>query len=249
MNNGCTQVARLLAMLVGMWHSFANANPIQIYTEDFSPYQVSNKQGEVSGLATDIVRQIFTQAGIKFHIQVYPWFRAIHIVDRTENTFIYSLVRTEPREKEFIWVAPLCDLTVSFYRLKSRQDIQINKLDDAKGYVTAVAAGQASEAYLIKQGFRTEHDLIVVASHEQSAAMLPKDRIDLIFGADLFIENIQHAFHMDGEWEKIYSEPQLSKTMYLAANSQTEPTLIAALQASYQVIKPALLSHSECPQG
>lgn len=83
----------------------------------------------------------------------------------------------------------------------------MDKLDDAKGYVTAVAARHASKVYLIQKGFRIEHDLIVVASHEKSVAILPKDRTDLIFGADLFIENLQYAFDMEGEWEKVYSEP------------------------------------------
>lgn len=222
--------------------------PVQIYTEEFAPFQFSNKEGDIAGLATDIVVKIFMQANVPFAIQIYPWIRAMQIVEKTSDSFLYSLARTPERENKFIWIAPLCHLEVSFYRLKSRSDIEIKRLDDAKPYVTAVAAGQLSETYLINHGFNTKKNLVVVASHKQSAGMLPKDRIDLIFGANAFIENVQHVFQMDELWQKVYTEPKLSKTMYLAANLTTSTALIERLRKSYITIKPQLTSHPDCPQ-
>ncbi|MDP5214230.1 transporter substrate-binding domain-containing protein [Pseudoalteromonas tunicata] len=245
----CARTWFILSIMLSVFTASLFAAPIQIYTEEFSPFQISNKQGDVSGLATDIVTNIFNHANIEHQIEIYPWFRAVHTVEKTPDTFIYSMARTNERENKFIWIAPLCHLEVSFYRLKSRNDIEINSLEDAKTYVTAVAAGQPSEAFLINHGFNVENNLVVVASHEQSAGMLPKDRIDLIFGADLFIENVQHIFQMDTLWQKVYTEPKLSKTMFLAANIHTSQALIEQLKESYSTIKPQLISNPDCPQA
>ncbi|BBN83139.1 hypothetical protein PA25_31240 [Pseudoalteromonas sp. A25] len=220
-----------------------------IYTEDFPPYQKFMGPGKIGGVATELVKSLFEHSKIDYKIHVLPWFRTNHIVTHTPNTFIYSLARTKEREKLYHWIAPLCQINVSFYKLKARKDIEINNIEDVKQYIVAVASGQPTEQHLIEQGFSQDDNLVILASHQQGGLMLNKARVDLLFGADLFIKNVERSLGRTDEWERAYISTHLSKRMYLAANIETDETLISRLRKSYSVLSNKLKTNSRCEQA
>ncbi|WP_234401203.1 substrate-binding periplasmic protein [Pseudoalteromonas sp. T1lg23B] len=239
----------VLIMCQGVASAGESNEQVHIYTEDFPPYQEFLGPGRIGGVATDLVKTLFEHSKIDYKIHVLPWFRTNHVVNHTPNAFIYSLARTQEREKQYRWVAPLCEINVSFYKLKARKDIKINDIEDVRQYVVAVASGQPTEQHLVEIGFSQEDNLVILASHEQGAQMLNKARVDLLYGADLFVKNVQMALGRGGEWERVYVSPHLSKRMYLAANINSDETLISKLQKSHKMLKNKLNIEARCEQA
>ncbi|MFC0116378.1 substrate-binding periplasmic protein [Pseudoalteromonas xiamenensis] len=219
---------------------------LDIYTEEFPPYQTLISPGKVGGVATAMVKEILEEAQLPYQIHLLPWFRSTTNVAKYENSLIYSLARTQEREPSFHWIAPLCSIDVAFYRLTDRDDIVIKTLEDAKKYVVAVAAGQPSESYLLAKGFTLDKNLVVLASHEQGAGMLEKGRIDLLFGAEQFFEGVVTMLQLEGHWQSILKVDELSRRTYLAANINSDPTLIAKLESAYERLSANLNQQERC---
>ncbi|CAH9067326.1 hypothetical protein PSECIP111951_04128 [Pseudoalteromonas holothuriae] len=222
---------------------------IHVYTEDFPPYQEFMGPGKIGGVATELVKALFEHSNIDYKIHVLPWFRTSHIVNNTPNTFIYSLARTQEREEHYRWIAPLCEVNVSFYKLKARKDIIIHDIEDVRQYIVAVASGQPTEQHLVELGFSQDDNLVILASHQQGAQMLNKARVDLLYGADLFVKNVQQSLGRAGEWEKVYVSPHLSKRMYLAANINSDEALVSKLRHNFNALNSQLNTSVRCEQA
>lgn len=213
------------------------ATPVTVFTEDFPPYQIQLGPNKVTGAATQLITQVFTEAGVDYHINVLPWYRSYHDALKFENSFIYSLARIPERENLFHWMMPLCDLEVSFFWLAERDDIKISSLDDVRQFVVSVASGQPSEAFLLSHAFSTDNNLVILASHEQGLGLLSKGRVDIVFAADLFIGNIMEGVQKPNLNLKKFTLPELSKTMYLAANLNTDQTILNKIAKAAQSAK------------
>lgn len=108
----------LLALFCLLLGAFARAEPYQILTEEWAPYNY--KQGDqLTGMATDIVRAIMTLTGDGFEILMVPSMRATHGLMNRPRTIMYSLFRTPEREALFKWVGPIAEESIYPYQLAS----------------------------------------------------------------------------------------------------------------------------------
>jgi ABC-type amino acid transport substrate-binding protein len=165
--------------LLGCWLHHSTAAPVQLVTEVFPPYQ-QLQDSTVAGWSVDIVRQIMSAAQLPYQIDVMPWARAVKTASSTPDTLIFSLLRTEERESQFAWIAPLCPMRISFYASSHRPEVQAADLNSALKYVVGVENGQANYRFLREQGFRESRNLVVVGHNHQLLQMLDLGRIDLM---------------------------------------------------------------------
>lgn len=93
------------------------AEPLQLYTEEYPPVTFS-ENGEVDGMATEVVRELLRRLGEQASIQSLPWARGLQIVLRTPNTALYTTIRNPQREQQFKWVGPLVVSEDNFYALR-----------------------------------------------------------------------------------------------------------------------------------
>lgn len=62
--------------------SYAQDNFFNLYTEDYAPYNMpkddtnGDNENEIVGSATDIMKEIFKRANIKYKMELLPWARA-----------------------------------------------------------------------------------------------------------------------------------------------------------------------------
>jgi len=218
---------------------------VPVVSEVYPPYQIINKEGEIKGWSTDKVNLLFTQAKIDFHIEIYPWGRAYNLALTQPNTFIFSLLRTEERESSFHWVAPLCAIEFSFYRLKTRPDIKLQSLSDAKKYLIAAQKDQASSEYLLSLGFESGKNLSISYNNDNFIQMLIHGRVELIvlsltYFKTLISKNSPYA----KEIVAIFPIDYLRKDLYLASNLNTSPIIIKKLRKAYLDLAPEL--DSDC---
>lgn len=217
--------------------STASAAPLTVITEQFKPYQYLDANGQVHGFTTDIVQAVLEKAGITYHIETMPWARAYKTALDTPNVLIYSVLQTNERLAELAWLVRLCPMQVSLYRASRRDDVMPISIEDATRFVVGVEQGQANYQFLRDNGFRDGTNLQVVGHNHQLTQMLHKGRIDLMLVSDVYVHQLpkeqQQRLH------RLMPIKALEKDLYLAANRQSDPTLLAQIkQAAAQLPQP-----------
>lgn len=224
----------LLSILIG-YIPWAAAETYKVVTEPLAPVHYE-ENGVIKGIATEIVEAIFAEAGLETEISVYPWKRAYHITQKEKNTFIYTINRTPKREALFKWIGPILSKETYLYKARERKDIQIKSYEDAKQYITAVILGHSLTTRLMDKGFTSGKELVVTRNKQIQIKVFLKGHSDLITGNQytIFRSLKSEGYSMD------YVEPALFITAggyYLAANLDTDDTLITRLQEANKRIQ------------
>lgn len=108
-----TLTAALLCLLLG---TVAKAERYQVVTEEWAPYNYL-ENGQLTGMATDIVRAIMTLSGDNFEVVVLPSMRASLALQNRPHTIMYSMFRTLEREPLYKWVGPIVEESIHPYQL------------------------------------------------------------------------------------------------------------------------------------
>lgn len=157
------------------------ANKLQVVTEEWLPYNYTNSEGQLVGRSTAKVRAVLADAGVDYTLNSYPWLRSMHLAKTQANTMIYSIYRTPERENLFQWVCPLMAPVKEYlFTLRTRNDIQIDSLEDAKQYLISIVRGSVSEGYLTNAGFKPGENLDLTSDPSSSPRKLIAGRVDFI---------------------------------------------------------------------
>ncbi|SIS66595.1 substrate-binding periplasmic protein [Neptunomonas antarctica] len=201
---------------------------IQLTTESYPPFNMMASTGEVSGISTDIVRELFARNGLDYEITLLPWNRAYVAALEVPGTGVFSTTRTPDREALFKWVSPLTLNNWVLLSMKAR-NIQLNSLEDAKQYRIGGYRGDAIALYLEKQGFKLD----LVSRDDLNALKLARKRIDLWATGHLLGAYIAKEQGVEGV---VTSLTFKETTMGLAFHPDTSSALIDALNESLQAM-------------
>lgn len=170
--------AALLCLLLA---SPVSAEPLQLYTEEYPPVSFS-ENGEVDGMATEVVRELLRRLGEQASIQSLPWARSLQIVRRTPNTALYTTIRNPMREAQFKWVGPLVVSEDNFYALRG-SGLQISHPEQLHA-LGPIAVPRAWSTYqeLRETGLP---NLLPVNEPEQVFRMLNHGRVRVIVADNL----------------------------------------------------------------
>lgn len=75
----------------------SSAETLQLVTLDYPPYEYS-ENGEVKGLAVNVVREVFRRLNYKVEIKFLPWSRSLKLVELGQADAIFTAYRTPERE-------------------------------------------------------------------------------------------------------------------------------------------------------
>lgn len=168
----CKRFAVLL-LCVAAAASRAQTPTLHILTEQYPPYNMLDARGQITGMSTDVVREMFRRAKLPYRIELQPWIRAFNNAVLENNTCVYSTTRTDNREHQFKWVGPLVANTWVLYGGPGSPK-GIQSLDDARRYSIGGYSGDAESQYLIGLGFNVE----LTPSDELNVRKLTAGRID-----------------------------------------------------------------------
>lgn len=203
-------------------------------TEEYPPANFT-QQGQLHGLSPELLKAMWKQMGVPEQpISVVPWSRGYAEVQNTPGTVLFTMSRTENREKSFQWVGPLFVARHNLVTLKSN-NIHLDSLGDAKKYLTAVIRDDISEISMLEKGF-TDKSLVRVSRIPQALEMLMAGRIQFVCVSE------------DGllEWAKSRKvDLSLFATLvlvneqknYFAFHKSTPPNLVARFQAALQAVR------------
>ncbi len=171
-------ILKLLPIIVLVCFSSAvdAEQTVRLTTGEWPPYL--SKDAHQGGIATCIVTEAFTAAGIKIQLGYFPWKRAFQLAGREkwDGSLIWS--HSPDREKDFLYSDPVIEVSDVFFHLKSYSfdwkswdDLKDIKIGATTGYIYGEAFQQALESGQIKV-FRVTTDL-------QNFKKLLKKRIDV----------------------------------------------------------------------
>ncbi len=231
MNRYVAIITITLSLLLNMQGSLA-AQVLTIYTEPLAPVHFE-QDGHIVGIATDIVKEIVKRAGYTARFEMYPWNRAYYLVQKSQNSLIYTLNRTRKRELLFKWIGPILHKKTYLYKLRGREDIQLKDFADAKKYTTAVILGHSLTLQLKDIGFQEGKQIIVTTNKTIQTKVFLEKRCDLITGNEYTIYRAMQGAGLTME----AVEPALllgSSSYYLGASLDTSDKVVAQLQKASQ---------------
>lgn len=201
-----------------------------IYTESIEPisYRVDN---DITGVATDIVKEIFDRANIPYNIKLYPWARAYINVLNDNNGLVYPLVRNREREDLFYWIGPILIKETGFWTLAERFDIKpVDNIYDLKNLRIGVTNKESIHQVLLENKFP---NLFPVPHSRINAIKLIAGRIDIMPGNNYTIS--RKFKDKNTSIKKIYSFE--TGHYYIGVNKSISKQLIDRLNTSFEDIK------------
>lgn len=210
----------------------ANATSVKVVTSEFPPFQTHHDE-KIEGLATEVVRTVLANAGIKADFQMYPWPRAYKMASNEQNVLIYSISRIPEREKLFKWIGIIAPYEVYFWKLTNRSDIKVETIEEAKKYLVGGVNSDIKAMYLEKIGFLNGKNLSLVNSDELNLRMLQAKRIDIIPSEECSFKHRVKAANLDQHnFSKLMRITGLPNELYLAASLSTPDELVEKIRNS-----------------
>lgn len=225
-----------------IWFSFSSlvfAADVTVVTEDWAPFNYL-ENGEVVGLSTAIVKATLDRAKVSYDLNLAPWPRAYNQAQKDPNTLIYTIARTEEREDLFHWIGPFASRRIYLFKLKSREDIQVNTFEDLKKYRIALFLEDATHQQLIKLG-HPKDKIELVSAINSNVLMLKKGRVDLIPANEFALATQLAALNPQDRFA--YSELEKSWLLfdtggyYMAFSRQTPQDMVRKVQDAFEAIK------------
>ncbi|MEH6629717.1 MAG: transporter substrate-binding domain-containing protein [Halopseudomonas aestusnigri] len=228
---------RFLAIITALnvlFNSSSLADTVTIVTEEFPPYNYQ-ENSIAKGLSTEVIQAVLKEIKTEAIFKFYPWARAYKIAQQEKNYLIYSIVRIPERENKFQWVGMIAPYSTSLYKLKANSNVSVRSLSDAQNYVVGVSREDVITTYLRREGFVS----FDISNHDSiNIKKLLSGRIDLIAYDDASFVHIVRSMGQDLiKFEKILSLSQLSGSLYMAFNKNSDNELVNRFRTGLQAIK------------
>lgn len=222
----------LIVLLFTSCEKSDNKLDLKFYTENYKPLNYT-ENGEIKGLAPDLLRDICKRMDIKFDVSVLQWEEAYDIVKNDDNTVLFSTVLSSERKDQFKWAGPIASLDWMFYA-KPQSNITLNYLEDAKSVSKiGVIADYSIEEFLVQEGFT---NLVYCSSNVDAFTKLLNGEIDLFPSDKITAEAALKSLN-----KTIYNVKDLflikTDLVYFAFNKNIPDNIVADFQYEIDKLK------------
>ena len=228
----------LLSIVVNVQsHERNELGALTVLTEHWPPFNYE-VDGKIIGFGTEVVEATLNNAGIDYQIRSGIWKGVYEWALKEDNVLIYTISRTALREDLFEWIGPFADRQQNFIKLKTRDDIEIESLEDAKRYRLGLQEEDAIAQDLFSWGFdRNSKNVVLVNKRVLLFRMLFAGRIDLMTGHDI---TVKYQLELEGlsyeDIELVYPI-DVDGAYYMALKKGSDPSLVSKLRSSFDAIK------------
>ena len=204
---------------------------LKLLTEENPPlnYTENNK---LTGMGTDVVREMGKRAKIKLDFEVMPWNRAYEKAQADKETCLYSTARLGNRENAFKWVGPIAVNKWGIYALDGFKP-KIASLKDARPYRIGGVERDAKTEFLKQQGVT---NIVEEKTDRLNPSKLTLNRKE---GQkiDLWITSMAEAKRVAAQAKAPGVKlvlPVREEESYLACSPRTAPATLKALAAALE---------------
>jgi len=159
---------------------YSFAHKLRFVAEDLPPFHFLDANRNPTGVLVDVIKAVISVAKVDAEIELMPFARCYESTQHQPNVFMFSLLKTSDRTPRFKWLGQTYKAKAYLVGLKSRSDLQLNTIEDAKSLVVGTIRGYHSEHYLKEANFTIEDNLHLSVNYQQMWGMLFKNRIDLV---------------------------------------------------------------------
>lgn len=205
---------------------------VTIYTEEFPPYNYID-DGDLAGTSIDTVNKIMLATGLLYEIRLLPWARTYREATRDRQSLIFSLARSQAREKQFDWLAPLARPEFYLYgRLDDDRLVSIYAI--LRGDYTAVCEESDGSCMILREAGFPSHRLFNSGEGGLSETkMVEYGRVDFYLG-----EFHHHPYRMKGLGVKTVKTKPVFKVgegvaLYLAAGLHVDLSIRRKVKEAY----------------
>jgi len=228
----------LIFISITLFTASIDAISIRIVSEPLPPLHFINDQQVPTGAMVDIVNLMLKQAQLSSDIEILPWARSYQIAQEQKNTLIFSILRGKNREEKFQWVGKIYNIRSYLVSLKSRTDIEVNAIEEAKKYSVGTIRADLAEDYLRKKGFNEEENLYLSQNYKTLWQMLYNKRTDLAFTNSVLWAYELRDSQLDPDKVKfIYQIPDIASDLYIAASLSTDIDIVKKLSTALNELK------------
>jgi polar amino acid transport system substrate-binding protein len=234
MKNAWSLCLLMLSLLLGYAAQVAAAETVtlKILTEENPPLNFS-KDGEVTGLATEVVRDLVKRTGTRGKIRLIAWQDGYQALLEQPDVALFSTVMTAERKPLFKWVGPLAVLDTNLYALKGSAT-KVANLDDArKVNRIATVSKYYSEQMLKAEGFTNTQSY---PDREATVRALLDGKVQLLASSNLGMPAALKQ--VGGSLNDVEIAFTLSTDLFYVAFSEgTSPQLVARWQDALDGMK------------
>ncbi|WP_215796363.1 substrate-binding periplasmic protein [Paludibacterium paludis] len=208
----------------------ADLSGVRIYTDNDPPYVIADdKTGIPGGTATRKVLAILVRLKLPAStIRVVPWSRGYNEAKNRPYAMIFPIAKTRERQGFLDFTVKLLDSEVSFYRLRSRTDLSLSSLEDARKHRICVVQDDYRHEYLVGEGFM---QLELASDSTLNVKKFIAGRCDLIMSTENGILSKLTSLGKDPSLvEKALPVRNLDSALYAAFNKATPPDVIEAFR-------------------
>ncbi|WDD96982.1 substrate-binding periplasmic protein [Thalassomonas actiniarum] len=209
---------------------------LQVVTEILPPYQYIEEDKQITGLATQKVKALFSALELSPQILAMPWARAYKIAQTKPDTLIYSIVRTPERESLFQWIGVLLSTKTFLIALQERSDIVINSPADLNKYRIGVKRDDVVYQHLSQ--YPLSRQMVFLPETETTLKMLIKQRIDIIAASPVHLDFMCKRLDCDSsDFRYLYELKDLNNDFYLAASNTTSKETVQLLRLALAALE------------
>ena len=188
----------ILLLHAGLALAAPDAPALKIYGMDSKPISYL-ADGQASGMAVELVREIQKRLGRLDPVEIVPWARANMLATAGPNVMLLTVVRTPERERDMQFVGPIFSSRVVAYVVKGRL-AELQRQDPGL-FKSRAGARRGSIFVTVPRGLGYNVTDETNTS-ETSARMLMSRRFDLWFdGEELMPGAMERAGHKPDEVE------------------------------------------------
>lgn len=213
-----------------------SSEKITVFTEEWAPFNYLEND-KPAGISVDIAKEMMKITGISGEIEVVPWARAYTQAITRENVMIFTIARTEERENKFKWIGKVGEKKMYFFKLKSRKDINLKNLGEAKKYMTGVVNNDVSEVELLKKGFKHGVNLDKAVTEDANVRKFFAKRVDLLLGAEQDTIYLCQKLKYDCSVIQKLNVVVYDGEYYIAFSKETSDEIVEKFRAAFEELK------------
>jgi|GEM_PF-486988 ABC-type amino acid transport/signal transduction systems, periplasmic component/domain len=207
----------------------ASKTVFKLTTEENPPFNFTDeKTGKFVGIGTEMVKEIFERAHLKYKIVPLPWSRAYNLALQSANTCVFMTAFTPERVSLFKWIGPFTKVEWVVYG-KAGTTVKVNSIDDLKSLRVGGYRDDAPVMFLQKREVKFD----LVTSDGLNPRKLKEGRIDVWITNSTRGPLLAKKQGIE-DFTKLYTIGVINH--YLACNKQIEESAFNALNKAVKEI-------------